>query len=492
MTDHDIALQQINVSLRRVMLVHEIAFLLLVMVTGGLAGAWAYYWQQSSQETIRLNALARTAQEIQSDQFRQLQEVALAGLRDDNSAPEVLRRYSRIIRENLNELRRRSINRAEDYSVQELQEAFSKLQLSLRQILDDPFALNRLLRSKMLDPNFEQEFVREFDASFGRFMDLLRKQLAEQEQSTQRWLSLAPWAFPIPVLFAVLLLMFSRRRLRTDFVRPMHRVLAGVAQMREGELDHRIDAAGVTEISELADGINDMALELSSSRDALLDQERQSALGALVPVVAHNIRNPLAAIRANAQLLEGNETVDEVQETRDAIIQTVDRLGRWVNALVAYLHPLKPSFCERTLSTIVDDVIALTASRADESGIVIARGDWDDSLLVRVDPDLMEQAIDALLANAIDASRPEQVVTVSVAREAGKASLTIRDQAGGLPFVPKPTELSPGPSTKRFGTGLGLPIAFKICKAHNWSLDFLIREHEGTDAVLLAPLVEPI
>jgi len=47
--------------------------------------------------------------------------------------------------------------------------------------------------------------------------------------------------------------------------------------------------------------------------------------------------------------------------------------------------------------------------------------------------------------------------------------------------------LTPGPSTKRFGTGLGIPIAFKICSTHGFKLEFLIEEGEGTDVEITAP-----
>ena len=56
------------------------------------------------------------------------------------------------------------------------------------------------------------------------------------------------------------------------------------------------------------------------------------------------------------------------------------------------------------------------------------------------------------------------------------------------PFEPKPGNLEPGPSTKRYGTGLGIPIAFKICQKHNWKLDFKTIEGKGTKVTITAPI----
>jgi signal transduction histidine kinase len=59
-----------------------------------------------------------------------------------------------------------------------------------------------------------------------------------------------------------------------------------------------------------------------------------------------------------------------------------------------------------------------------------------------------------------------------------------------MPFEPQPSGLTPGPTTKRFGTGLGIPVAFKVCKAHGWKLEFGRGENGGTRVTITAPLSE--
>jgi signal transduction histidine kinase len=93
----------------------------------------------------------------------------------------------------------------------------------------------------------------------------------------------------------------------------------------------------------------------------------------------------------------------------------------------------------------------------------------------------------ALINNAVEASPAGARLRCGVAREGANVRLEISDDAGGIPFRPQPTGLAPGPSTKRFGTGLGIPIAFKICGTHGFRLEFLVREGEGTDVVITAP-----
>jgi signal transduction histidine kinase len=97
----------------------------------------------------------------------------------------------------------------------------------------------------------------------------------------------------------------------------------------------------------------------------------------------------------------------------------------------------------------------------------------------------MEQALYGLLLNAIDASPPGGTVSVGAAREADGLRLRIADDGPGMAFEPQPSGLRPGPSTKRSGTGLGIPFAHKVCQAHGWGLAFAKRPTGGTEVGLL-------
>ncbi len=72
-----------------------------------------------------------------------------------------------------------------------------------------------------------------------------------------------------------------------------------------------------------------MAGDLAQSRQSLLRAEKQATLGSLVPVLAHNIRNPIAAIRATAQVINDPAFSEETKEDIAGIIATTDRLERW-------------------------------------------------------------------------------------------------------------------------------------------------------------------
>jgi nitrogen-specific signal transduction histidine kinase len=210
----------------------------------------------------------------------------------------------------------------------------------------------------------------------------------------------------------MVLLLFSRFSLISGFVRPVQGLVSELRNSADGGAIVAQDAGAVAEVGEIARGINQMSRELADSRDALVDSERQATLGSLVPVVAHNIRNPLASIRATGQLLDTRVSNSEIEESRSAIIQTADRLERWVSALVSYLHPLQPHNQRISATSLLDATTSLLSTRLAEKSLCLVRDPWDDTLAVEVDPDLMEQAFYALLCNALQASRPGQTIAL--------------------------------------------------------------------------------
>jgi signal transduction histidine kinase len=475
-------------SLKNLIFRHEIAILFLVAVTGLIGGVSAYFWQQNSAESVRINSMFYLTEQIRGELYAQIQEMIRARVLEDSRALKAYPEYSRSISERFNELRRRSKSREEDNAIQELNLSYREIQGDMNKIFDDPYITNRLARIQILNPAFAQKMVGKFESRYISFKKLLSEQHKKLDETLERWTKFAPFIIPIPLIIAFIIVFYTRHVMRTGFIKPLADIMKGAGEIKQGNLKHQIKEEGVEEVSDLAKGINKMARELSDSRDALLENERQAALGELVPVVAHNIRNPLASIRATAQLLEHAENQEEITESSHAIIETIDRLGRWVSSLVSYLHPLKPNLTTAKASELVDAALGLLTNKINEKNIKITKEGWQYTQLLNVDPDLMEQALYSLLANAVDASPTSSNIKISLTNPEDYIEIHILDSGPGLPFEPKPAGLEPGPSTKRFGTGLGIPIAFKICQKHGWNLSFKVIEGQGTEAIVAAPI----
>lgn len=475
-------------SLRKLLLVHEIAFFFLVAVTGVMGVMSAYFWKHYSIESERINQLALGAEQIRSELFRQIQEVIRGRLQEDPRALELYGEYSKSIDRLFNSMRQSSAFHDEDEAVNGMQISYREIQKDMNKIFTNPYLVSRQARMNILDPRFAQAMVGKFEEQYRTLKELLLGEHESLDLWLKRWTDYAPVIITIPLLLALILVIYARNTLNREFIQPMSAVTEGAKIISHGELDHKITARGVEEVNALARTINRMAQDLEESRVALIETEKQAALGALIPVVAHNIRNPLASIRATAQVLEDIDNAKELQECRQAILDTIDRLGRWVNALVSYLHPLKPNYRLVHASEMINAALSLLKTRGEGKHLRITRTDWENDLRLNADPDLMEQALFALLANAMDASPQNGEINIRLVRREGNLEISIHDEGPGLPFDPQPNNLAPGPSTKRFGTGLGIPIAYKICQQHGWKLAFHSGAGKGTTAVIAAPI----
>jgi len=425
--------------------------------------------------------------QIRGQLYRLIQDVQLISVLKDQQARDLYRQYSSEIGERFNELRRNSVNRDEDIAIQELNNKYRIIQRELNANIG-PKGVRQQDLIDILNQVFLQQEIDDFEGKYFIMKSVLARKHAERDDKIKRWTATAPYIAVFFVLLAVVLVWTARSILSKGFIRPMSHIIKGAQIFSSGQLDHKIIAEGVEEVSELAQTINGMAKDLEASRNAFVESEKQAALGALVPVVAHNIRNPLASIRATAQVLDNVTDPGELKEGHQAILDTIDRLGRWVNALVSYLHPLKPNYRLVYAGEMLDVACSLLKNGMEEKCIEIEKFGWENDLRLNADPDLMEQAIYALLTNAVDASEDNSKIRLGMIRKETELELHIQDFAGGLQFEPKPNILTPGPSTKGFGTGLGIPIAFKICQKHGWDLKFKTVKGNGTTVIITAPI----
>jgi signal transduction histidine kinase len=471
-----------------VLFLHHTAFVLLVSVTAGLGIMAALFWRGATNELLDLNASLQASQHIRGDIFRQIREIYAARLIKDPNAADSYWKNLYEIDQRFYDLDRRVHGVSERQSLEVMRKSYETMQAVMNKVFSVPNPEQLPQLQSQIEKVYQRYIMIDFETAFQRLIQDLEQRRLALESRLQRWTEVAPLSAILPVALALGLLLYTRRQLYRRFVVPMDEVAAGAQRISTGNMAQRIPEQGVAEVALLAASMNRMAKALAESREALIASERQAALGALVPVVAHNIRNPLASIRSSAQVLAYVEDASERDETRQAIIDTVDRLERWVAALLNYLNPLRAAKQTIALTSVVEQALSAVGPRLSEKQQQVRRTHWDAALNVHGDATLLEQALYGLLLNAVEATPSGGELQLSLTRDGEHALLCIDDQGPGMPFEPRPVDLTPGPTTKRFGTGLGIPFAFKICRGHAGELTFMALSGAGTRVCCRLPL----
>jgi signal transduction histidine kinase len=225
--------------------------------------------------------------------------------------------------------------------------------------------------------------------------------------------------------------------------------------------------------------------ELRALQDQLVAAERLAAFGEVTAAVAHGLGNPLAAIRASAQV----GLLDAEGPVREQLLQIVtdtDRLRKRMRTLLDLGRPVEA----RTVPTALDAVVRATlASVHPRITAQVVRLDVEaptDLPKVQLDPPRFEEALLCLLGNALDAMPSGGALRLSAAPVSGGVELRVDDTGPGMSPAALTRAFEPFFTTKAGGTGLGLAVARKLLEAMGARLG-LTSSSAGTRATILLP-----
>jgi signal transduction histidine kinase len=470
--------------LKQYLLIYAVGFLALVTVAGGMGGYALYFWHQSSKETLRLNSMMQQVQEMRGSLYLQLKEVFDSIFLADEDAIKQYHEYEQRIQTHLNRLDSVARGADERAAISGLRKSYQALRDVGGSILGGAANMPLKVKQRMLNTELEMHGINNHEEAIKRIEALVSMQQAALDQRLAKLNQLVPLLLALPFLLALGLLIFSRIFLQRAVVAPLAALEDATAKISAGRLDERVRVYGPSELRSLAQRVNSMASDLAESRQSLLRAEKQATFGSLVPVLAHNIRNPIAAIRATAQMISDPALTQETRDDLAGIIATTDRLERWTRSLLSYLHPMKPQFTNVELKKLLQNVLNLCQVRIADKQLSVDLEIDSTISSIFVDVDLIEQALQGLIVNAIEASPSNGLLSVRASSSPGSVTIKISDNGPGMPFSPTDTGLAPGPTTKRFGTGLGIPFALRVIDEHGGTVKFSSRKPNGTEVAV--------
>jgi two-component system sensor histidine kinase HydH len=227
-------------------------------------------------------------------------------------------------------------------------------------------------------------------------------------------------------------------------------------------------------------------------------QERLAALGGMAAVLAHEIRNPLGAIKGLAQFLDEKAAADSAQqEMTQTIAREATRLERLVSDLLTYTRPRPPDRRPVDLAGVLSEVLGLLQPAADAAGVTCRFDVAKEMPPIAADPDQLKQLFANLALNAVQAMPNGGQVTLSAAFTDGKGGtrrtveVAVKDTGAGIPEADLPRIFEPFYTTRTKGTGLGLAICKQIVEAHGGTLRVARTGPDGTTILVTLPVEGP-
>jgi signal transduction histidine kinase len=240
-----------------------------------------------------------------------------------------------------------------------------------------------------------------------------------------------------------------------------------------------------------------LRVRLSQSQAVIERQEKLASLGVLAAGVAHEVRNPLTAIKFRLFSLK-NALPDEFAEHEDVVVinNEINRLERIVRDFLQFARPAEPELAPVAVEPLLQEVHRLLRPELEQRAIEF-KIDAGDGAVINADRQQLQQALINLTQNAADSIGRDGIITLrarqgaaSVTKEAQPVvMLEVSDTGKGIPPAVEKRIFDPFFSTKEGGTGLGLAIAARIVEKHGGDIQYSTQLNRGTTFRLVLPKV---
>ena len=234
--------------------------------------------------------------------------------------------------------------------------------------------------------------------------------------------------------------------------------------------------------------------DLKRSKSYIRRADRLASLGTLTAGLAHEIRNPLVAIKTLTQLLP--ERLDD-EEFRTQFLQIasgeVDRISSLVTELLEFARPSDPKLELENINTILDGMLLLASTETKKKQINIIKNFASDLPPVQIDREQIKQVFLNVLLNAIEATSENGKITVKTrtfTKPGGEpyAQIEFTDTGCGIPEEYLEDIFNPFFTTKSTGSGLGLSISNQIIQEHRGYIDVESQMGKGASFFINLPV----
>jgi len=321
------------------------------------------------------------------------------------------------------------------------------------------------------------------------------RQLSEFRTFFQMGIILVFLFFSLPLLLLAILVSFF---LSSEISRPISNLEVAIRKVADGDFSYRLLNKEDDDLFSLSESFNQMIRELENTRESTRQTQKISAWQEIAQRLAHELRNPLTPIQLSAQRVLRNELKPGAEKnlktisSMETIIHEVSRLDVLLKEFrdFARMPTVNPQYLP-LLKTMKDCSDSYSTSFPD---IVFDFSSVGETLIFHVDPIQIVQVFSNLFKNAVEAMIGSGIITVNaVIIKKGYLEfcrISIQDEGFGIKEEDKEKVFHPYFTTKKLGTGLGLPIIERIIFDHKGRIWLESELGKGTTFFIDLPMEE--
>ena len=221
---------------------------------------------------------------------------------------------------------------------------------------------------------------------------------------------------------------------------------------------------------------------MKKAEERLILAERLSSLGELTAGVAHELRNPLAGIKINTQILSRKKDLPEMEKKlMNSTQEGIEKIQKIVDDMLHFAKPKASHFREEEINEVVEKSMAILQTKLKKANIISVFEQGQGLPKVRIDIHQIQQVLINVLLNAIQAMEKGGTLTIrTFSADGDGVGIEVRDTGVGIPRPHLKRIFDPFFTTKSEGTGLGLSISVKILENHGATIDVVSEEGKGS------------